>query len=54
MYDKLTKSMEERLAATPVLSAKEFVAVLAALHSVELAQGRVTEAAIETLSAALH
>ena len=60
MYDKLTKTMEARLAATPVLSAKEFVAgkanqsLRAALQSVELAQGRVTEAAIEALPAALH
>ena len=60
MYDKLTKSVEERLAGTPVLSSKEFVAgkanqsLRAALHSVELAQGRVTEAAIEALPAALH
>jgi hypothetical protein len=59
MYDKLTKEIEERLSATSVLSAKEFtlakanVQLRAALHSVDLAQGVVREAALAQLPPAL-
>ena len=53
MYDKLTKEIEERLSATSVLSAQEFilakanVQLRAALHSVDLAQG-VTAPGVES------
>ena len=59
MYDKLTKEIEERLSATSVLSAQEFilakanVQLRAALHSVDLAQGVVREAALVSLPPAL-
>jgi hypothetical protein len=60
LYDKLTKEIEDRLRATPVLSAKEFVLgkanskLRAALHSVDLAQGVVREAALAALPPALN
>ena len=60
MYDKLTKEIEDRLRATSVLSAKEFVLakanvqLRAALHSVDLAQGVVREAALASLPPALN
>jgi hypothetical protein len=60
MYDKLTKTIEERLGATPILSAQEFilakanVTLRAALHSVDLAQGVVRAAAIASLPTALN
>ena len=60
MYDKLTKEIEDRLRATSVLSAKEFVLakasvqLRAALHSVDVAQGVVREAALASLPSALN
>ena len=59
MYDKLTKEIEERLASSPMLSAPEFLAgkaaqsLRAALHDVALAEGRVSEAALSNLPAAI-
>jgi hypothetical protein len=59
MYDKLTKEIEERLASSPMLSAPEFLAgkaaksLRAALHDVEIAEGRVSEAALSNLPAAI-
>ena len=60
MYDKLTKEIEDRLRGTHVLSAQEFmlgkanVALRAALHSVDVAQGVVREAALASLPTALN
>jgi hypothetical protein len=59
MYDKLTKDIEDRLRATSVLSAQEFVvakanvSLRAALHSVDLAQGLVREVALASLPPAI-
>ncbi len=59
MYDKVTKDIEDRLRATSVLSAQEFVLakanvkLRAALHSVDLAQGLVREAAMASLPPAI-
>ena len=60
MYDKLTKDVEDRLRATSILSAQEFilakanVKLRAALHSVDVAQGIVRDAALAALPPALN